>query len=77
MLNYLPILEKGDSGQLVKKIQEKFVHLQYTEDKPNSKFDNNMENLVKQYQEWHSLPKTGLVNIITWENLLTKRKGVK
>lgn len=77
MLNYLPILEKGDSGQLVKKIQEKFVHLQYTEDKPNSKFDNNTEDLVKQYQEWHSLPKTGLVNIITWENLLTKRKGVK
>ena len=77
MLNYVPIIDEGYTGELVTLVQKKLVHLQYTEDKPNGKYDKNTKDLIKEYQEWHNLTKNGVLNIETWKDLLSKRKGIK
>lgn len=77
MLNYMPIIDEGYTGELVTLVQKKLVHLQYTDMKPNGVYDKDTKGLIKEYQEWHSLTRNGVLNIATWKDLLSKRKGIK
>lgn len=77
ILHYITILDTGSKGSLVKKLQEKLIHLQYTEDPITGTYDSNTKKLVKEYQKWHSITANGVCNIETWEQLLSKRKGIK
>lgn len=77
ILKYMPIIELGYQGELVKCVQRKLIHLQYTEDKENGKYDEKTKNLIKEYQKWHGLDETGIINIATWRDMLSKRKGIK
>ena len=77
ILHYITILDTGSKGSLVKKLQEKLIHLQYTENPITGVYDSNTKKLVKEYQKWHSITANGVCNIETWEQLLSKRKGIK
>ncbi|MDL4814837.1 peptidoglycan-binding protein [Actinomadura opuntiae] len=70
MVNQLPELSKGDSGEHVESVQGLLLARSHPEVTVNGKFDDTTEAAVKAVQKWGGVKDDGIVGPDTWPVLL-------
>ena len=64
-----PVLQRGDKGDCVTKLQKRLQQLGYFKGSITSYFGNSTWEAVKQFQLNNELPPNGIVNSQTWKVL--------
>lgn len=68
----LPVLQKGDTGTSVKLLQNILIALDYLDsDSPTTKFQEQTDEAVRNFQEENDLKVDGIVGPKTWDKLGT------
>lgn len=64
-------LKKGDTGEIVKELQQALITLGYSVGSTGAdgKFGTNTENALKKYQADHDEPVTGILDEETWADI--------
>ena len=68
--NAEPILQLGDENEYVKNLQQNLIELRFLRGKPNGIFGINTRRGVELFQLTYKLPITGIVDEVTWNELL-------
>jgi peptidoglycan hydrolase-like protein with peptidoglycan-binding domain len=70
-----PVLQRGDRGECVTKLQQRLRELGYLNANPTSYFGNMTWEAVKQLQLNNELPFNGIVDSRTWKALEASKKS--